>query len=504
MKIFKTSQVQEIDRLTIENEPILSIDLMERASMKFSDWYTRKFDSSKPVTIFAGPGNNGGDGLAVARILARRGFSVVVYLLKFGKGFSNDCEINLQRLREVENISLSIVEKENEIPKINSGSRIIDAIFGSGLNRPASGLPADVIKKINACKNEIISIDIPSGLFGEDNRNNNSDTIVRADFTITFEFPFLSFFFPENAVYTGKWKAVSIGLHPESINKTPADYELVDRKIASALHIPKSDFSHKGNNGHALIIAGSYGMMGASVLATKACIRSGAGLVTAHIPRFGYNIIQTSLPEALVSLDQSDILFSGVDSTEKFSAIGMGPGLNTKPNTSKGVLRIIKEAKQALLIDADALNIISQDRSVLGKLPQNTILTPHPGEFDRLAGKSESGYERHLKQKELSEKYKLIIILKGHNSIITLPDGKSYINSTGNPGLATGGSGDVLTGIITSLLAQGYTPKNATILGVYVHGLAADLALENQSFESLTPGDVIEYLGRAFKRLKSS
>lgn len=502
MKVFKTSQVREIDQYTIDHEPIFSIDLMERAAMKFANWFALKFDRSIPVYLFAGPGNNGGDGLAVARILSKRGFLVKVFLLNLSRDLSKDCNVNYQRLQEIPGVSIKLISQEKDIPVIKEGIRIIDAIFGSGLTRPLVGLPSRLVKEINNSGCEVVSIDIPSGLFGEDNTANDPDSIIKADFTLSFEFPFLSFFFPENEVYTGKWKSVSIGLHPDAIHSIPSDYQTISREFAGSLLKEKSRFSHKGSNGHALIVSGCYGMMGAAILACKACIRSGAGLVTSHIPRFGYSIMQTSVPESLISLDESDILFSGVKMDEKYTAIGLGPGLNCRSNTEKGVVRLIKEADVPLLLDADAINILSGNPEYQALLAEKSILTPHPGEFDRLAGKSLSGYERHQKQLALSKKHGWIIVLKGSNTIISFPDGKSFINTSGNPGLATGGSGDVLSGMITGLLAQGYSPSEAAILGVYLHGLAADLALEKQSYESLIPSDVIDYIGRSFNFLR--
>lgn len=499
MKIFNSDQVREIDAYTIEHEPISSIDLMERASMSFSKWFCKKFDISKEVIVFAGSGNNGGDGLAIARILRSRNFPVTVYLMNFNGVLSPDCETNAQRLKSGESGNYSELTESGSMPKLKKEYRIIDAIFGSGLSRPVIGFHVEIIKSINKSEAEVISVDIPSGLFGQDNCKNNLEAIIKADYTITFEFPFLSFFFKENKSFVGNWITTPIGIHEGIVKNTEADHLLVRRDFAESLLKKRDSFSHKGNYGHALIVAGSYGMMGAAVLAVKACLRGGVGLVTSHLPRFGYNIMQSSIPEALISIDQSDIIFTEVEQFEKYNSIGIGPGLNTKSNTSKGVLRLISNSRLPMIIDADAINILSDNKQVLKNLPFQTILSPHPGEFDRLAGKSTSEYERHQKQVKLSEKYGIIIILKGRYTIISMHDGNSYINSSGNSGLATGGSGDVLTGLITALLAQNYNPSDAAILGVYLHGLAADLALENQSEESLLPSDVIENLGKAFK-----
>jgi ADP-dependent NAD(P)H-hydrate dehydratase / NAD(P)H-hydrate epimerase len=499
MKIFKSEQVREIDAYTIKNEPISSINLMERASMNFVKCFVRKFDSSRPVYIFAGTGNNGGDGFAVARILASRNYKVKAFLIKFSERLSSDCEININRFKESFQEKYFEIRDANEFPELENNSIVIDAIFGSGLSRRVSGMAAELIKFMNASGTMLVSIDIPSGLFGEDNSSNDVNTIVKADYTISFEFPFLSFFFIENTEFIRSWKIVGIGLDPDAVKNTHSDYILLDDELLSSLIKPRRKYSHKGTYGHALIIAGSYGMMGASVLATHACLRGGAGLVTVHIPRYGYPIIQTTLPEALVSIDESDILFSGVSDISKYTAIGIGPGLNIRPNTVKGFHALLKKIQVPLLIDADALNILAENKSWLEELPENTVLTPHPGEFDRLFGQSMTSYERHQKQLKFAKKYKIIIVLKGAHTMIALPDGRCFINSTGNAGMATGGSGDVLTGLITSLLAQGYSSEHASIIAVYIHGLSGDLALEEQSQESLIAGDLIRFTGKAFK-----
>ena len=501
MKLFKSAQVREIDSYTIKNEPISSIDLMERASINFANWFCKKFDSAKKVVVFSGPGNNGGDGLAVARILSGRNFNVQVYLLDFGRGLSEDCQLNLNRLKLLKDVRLDILSESDSVPEISGEARIIDAIFGSGLSRPVKAFPKKIIQYINSQESTVISVDIPSGLFGEDNSTNDLESIVKADYTLSFEFPFLAFFFSDNNSVVGKWDTVSIGIHKDIVNATPSKYLYVEESFIKSLFRRRDEFSHKGSYGHALMIAASYGMMGAAVLATKACLRTGVGLVTAHLPRLGYEIMQTSVPEALISIDPSDKIFSDIASLEKYNAIGIGPGLTTNSITAKATLKLISDSKLPMILDADALNILSENKDSLTALAYDTIISPHPGEFDRLAGKSYSGYERHLKQVEMSMKYGLIIILKGKYTIISLPTGESFINPTGNSGLATGGSGDVLTGIITSLLAQNYTPTEASIFGVYLHGFAADLALDHQSQESLLPSDVIDNLGRAFKVL---
>jgi ADP-dependent NAD(P)H-hydrate dehydratase / NAD(P)H-hydrate epimerase len=498
MKIFSSEQVREIDAYTIEHEPIASIDLMERASKAFAFWFMRHFDISHKIVVFAGPGNNGGDALAIARLLYKSNYKVSAYLAKFTDSLSNDCKTNYERLKALPEAILHDLKEDDQLPVIQPGTIIIDGLFGSGLNRPVTGFPAKIIDFINHSSAKVVSIDIPSGLFGEDNRNNITEAIIRSDFTVTFQFPFLSFFFAENYKYTGEWIVVPIGLHKDIIANLDTDYNFLTKDFIRSKLKPRPKFSHKGTFGHALLITGSYGMMGAAVISAKACLRGGAGLVTAHVPSSGYQIMQTAVPEALLSIDKSDRIISDIPGLDNFTAIGIGPGISAEAGKGSILLELIKKIKVPLVIDADGLNSLSCHKEWYGELPENTILTPHPKEFDRLAGDSDSMYERHLKQIEFAKKYRVIIVLKGANTIITLPDGRSWFNTTGNPGMASGGSGDVLTGLIASLLAQAYEPADAAMLAVYIHGLAADIAVETISQPALIAGDVIEHIGKAF------
>lgn len=502
MKIFRADQVREIDAFTIEQEPVVSIDLMERAALRLTGWYVRHFHTDRKVVIFAGPGNNGGDALAMARLLAESQYRIECYLLQFGK-LSKDCRINLERLVEQNMVSLVEVGEKDPMPEIGSKDVVVDGIFGSGLTRKVSGFPGKVIKHINVEAETVIAIDIPSGLFGEDNTDNDFSQVIRATYTLTFQFPFLSFFFDSNDPYVGRWRVHNIRLHPNAIEGTATPYRCIESQYLKTLLPPREKFAHKGTFGHALLISGCYGMMGAALLTGEAALRAGAGLVTLHVPRFGYSIIQTGFPEALVSLDRSDILFSEPPDLDPFTAIGIGPGLGCKPNSGKGLKMVLDRAKVPLVIDADGLNILSQHPEWYELLPEGSILTPHPKEFDRLCGSSENSYQRHLKQVEFARKYRVVVVLKGAYTGIASPDGSYCFNSTGNPGMATGGSGDVLTGLITGLLAQGMKPVDAALAGVYLHGLAGDLASEASSEEALIAGDMLLYLGEAFRELKS-
>jgi len=501
MKIFRSDQVREIDAFTIAKEPVASIDLMERAARRLAGWYVRHFHVDRKVVIFAGPGNNGGDALAMARLLADSQYRVHCFLLNFGE-LSKDCLENLERLVEQGQVRLEKLGDKDPLPEIAPGDVVVDGIFGSGLSRKVSGFPGKVIGHINAHAQTVVAIDIPSGLFGEDNCKNDLTQVVRADYTLTFQFPFLSFFFDTHAPHVGRWRVHDIGLHAEAIRRTETPYQTLEpERIREVLPI-REKFAHKGSFGHALLISGCYGMMGAALLTGEAALRSGTGLVTLHVPRFGYDIVQTGFPEALVSLDQSDILFSEPPNLEPYTAIGIGPGLGCKPNSGKGLKMLLDRAKVPLVIDADALNILSQHPEWYKLLPEGSVLTPHPKEFDRLAGPSENTYQRHVKQREFASQYKVVVVLKGAYTGIAAPSGSYWFNTTGNPGMATGGSGDVLTGLITGLLAQGVDSLGAAQAGVYLHGLAGDVAAEASSQEAMVAGDMILYLGEAFREVK--
>lgn len=358
-----------------------------------------------------------------------------------------------------------------------------------------------MVQYINESGAQVVSIDMPSGLFGEDNRDNNHRYIVRADLTLSFQFPKLAFVLPENERFTGEWKILDIALHPDGITNAPTNLYYTETADAAALLRPRNRFSDKRDMGHALLAAGSYGMMGAAVLAARACMHAGCGLLTLHAPSCGYQIIQQSVPEALFSADINETRLSGIRLQKPYTAIGIGPGIGHAAPADTALDQLISQLRRPAVLDADALNILSEHTDWLSRLPANTVLTPHIREFDRLFGKCDTGYERLLKALEISKRYHLLLVLKGANTAVVLPRGEVHFNSTGNPGMSTAGSGDVLTGIILGLLAQGYTPPDAAVLGVFIHGLAGDLAAEADSQESLTASGIIAFIGKAFHRL---
>lgn len=502
MKLFTCKQIGEIDQLTMKLEPTSSIDLMERASSQVADWIINNIGNSGPIWVFAGPGNNGGDALAVARMLAWCQFDCTVFIADFGRELKGDPAINLERLKEQNKVILKRIDSDFAIPEIPSKIFIIDGLFGSGLTRPLSGLAAEIVKKINQSGSTVISIDIPSGLFGDDNTHNALSAIIRATHTLTFEFPKISFFFPENNQFIGDWQVLPIGLSQEAILQTETKYGYLTKEFISGKIKKRSKFSHKGTYGHALLIAGSYGKMGAAILASKACLRSGVGLLTSHIPRLGYEIIQNSVPEAMTSIDQSNYIFTEFPELSPFSAVGIGPGLDQKSESRDALKKLLQEKPSRMILDADALNILSENKDLLELLPENATLTPHPKEFERLAGPSSNSFERLQLQLQFSTKYKVIVVCKGAHTCVTFSSGEVYFNSTGNPGMATGGSGDVLTGIILGLLAQNYSPEDSAVIGVYLHGLAGDLAATKFGQQAMIAGDIIEQLGAAFLQLE--
>lgn len=497
MKLFSTRQIAEIDKFTIQNEPVADIDLMERAALQVSNWLIRQFTTERKMIFFAGPGNNGGDALAVARQMADFDFQCAVYLLDFGKELKGSPAINWRRLEEQGVVKLFRLKSKNDFPVTAPSDIIVDGMFGSGLSRPLEGLAAEITRKINSLPNLVVSIDIPSGLMGEDNLPNDPDGILRADYTLTFHFPKVSFLFAENEKYTGKWEVLPIGLHPQGIEETPSEIFFTEKEDVHRIIKERPKFAHKGNFGHALLIAGSYGKTGAAVLSSKACLRAGAGLLTTHIPRSGYQIIQTSVPEAMTSIDPNDTVFSELPGLEHFTVIGAGPGLGTDPVTKRAFYQLISQSGFPLVIDADGLNILSEEKQWLGELPVNSILTPHPGEFARLAGETSDSFARITRQCQFAQEYNVFVVLKGAYTSIATPRGRLLFNSTGNPGMATAGCGDVLTGIILGLLAQKFSPQDAAVAGVYLHGLAGDIAVRSKSEMSLVASDIIDFLGEA-------
>lgn len=502
MKIFRTDQIKGIDNYTILHEPIASHELMERAASRLFSWYVNRFERSRKVFVFAGPGNNGGDGLVLAGMLAQDRYDVELYYVRFTEKTSSDWEFNFRRLPVDSRIDVKILTSAEQFPVISSDDVIFDAIFGSGLTRAVEGLPKEIIRLINRAGALKISVDIPSGLFGEDNSGNDKEAIVRADYTLSFQFPKLAFLFAENADFAGQWEVLNIGLSETAIHDTSSPYSLVEQGDIAPLLSVRKKFDHKGVFGHGLLIAGSKGKMGAAILGAGAALRTGIGLISCHIPSSGRIIMQTSVPEAMVRTDESDDIISKIDTNGSFDAAAVGPGLGMDDATGKALHSFLEEFRKPVVIDADAINLLSLNTKWYSLLNASVILTPHPKEFERLAGKSDNCYDRLQRQLGFSVKHNCIVVLKGAYTSVTTPEGRVFFNSTGNPGMATAGSGDVLTGIILSLLAQGYSSENAALTGVYLHGLAGDIGAEKAGYESLIASDIINNIGKAYYRIR--
>ena len=503
MKILTAEQIRALDKYTIEHEPVSSYDLMERAaSLCYNFLPYDDFLLARTVYI-CGKGNNGGDGLAMARMHRQDedGMAMAV-IIEHTKEGSPDFARNLYLLEDEGKVKVVHVRSMEDFPSIDENALIVDAILGTGLSRPLEGLLAEVVVHINCLSNHVVSVDMPTGLFADDNTKNDMGLVIWADQTNTFHCPKMSMLLPETGNFAGRVEVLDIGLMDEEMNPV-SKYEYVQLDDLQKLYKKRQKFSHKGNFGHALLVAGSKGKMGAAQLAAKACLRSGAGLLTTHVPACGLDIMQVGVKEAMCTVDVNQDYIIELPNLSAFNAIGFGPGIGTEKDTANVLKRLLQDADARLVIDADGLNILAQNKTWLSFIPSGTILTPHPKEFERMAGSWETSEERLQLQLEFSAKYGVIVVLKGAHTTVTTPAGRTFFNSTGNSGMATAGSGDVLTGVVLGLLAQGYSPEVAAIMGVYLHGAAGDICAFNQAPEALLASDIVSNLGRAFDALRA-
>jgi ADP-dependent NAD(P)H-hydrate dehydratase / NAD(P)H-hydrate epimerase len=497
VKILSSEQIKKLDQYTIENEPVSSIALMERASRSFVHWFTEHFHAIHKVGIICGSGNNGGDGLAIARLLKDWGYPVKVWIIKGGAPESADFKENYQRVIDVK-VDCVEIASSGEKGLFDDRDILIDAIFGYGLSRPVEGIYENVIQCINSTKALRIAVDMPSGLMAD---KPSAGEIVKADYTLSFQLPKLSFFLPQYHAFTGEWILLDIGLSKTFLKDSISTNFFLNTKGVKKLLRKRSKFDHKGTFGHVLLIAGSYGKMGAAVLSARSTLRAGAGLLTVYTPACGYGVLQTSVPEAMLMTDPGEQNFSQSPEPKNHTVIGIGPGIGLHDSTIKMFRSLLEKNKLPMVLDADALNILAKHSELLHLIPAGSILTPHPKEFERLVGEWKNDFERLQKQKQLASQLQSVVIVKGAYSTIAAPDGQIFFNATGNPGMATGGTGDVLTGIIAGILAQRYSALNAAILGVFLHGLAGDLVVVEKGQESLIAGDLVEYLPQAFRQL---
>lgn len=502
MQIFTAEKIRAWDEYTIRHEPVASVELMERAALACCNWLWEHGYKNKSFSVFCGKGNNGGDGLAIARMLAQEGQAVSVYILEFGHKGTADFQANLSRLHETD-VVIKFISSEDLIQKPAADDIIIDSLLGSGLNRPLEGLTAILVQLINRWGNETIAIDIPSGMFVDSSSKGN--TIIKATYTLGFQAYKMAFLVPENQDYLGEVHILDIGLHADFLKENKSNQELTDLHFIKSILKSRKNFSHKGDFGHAALVAGSEGMMGAAILSANACMRSGVGKLTCHVPETGNDILQIGVPEALSKIEKGKghITEISIDDKTKYNAIGIGPGIGIYDSHIALLKQVFSLKNLPIVIDADALNIISLHK-LQSQVPAGAILTPHPGEFARLFGPSANDFERIAKAQEQAITLNVCILLKGHYTLVATPAGKTYYNSTGNAGMATAGSGDVLTGIILGLLAQGYAAWEAAVAGAYLHGLAGDLAAANTSLESLIASDIVNYLADAWHQLHAS
>ncbi|MEP6748128.1 MAG: NAD(P)H-hydrate dehydratase [Bacteroidota bacterium] len=499
MLILTAKQIHDWDLYTIRNKPISSVDLMETAAARCFQWLQQNNYYQQPFHIFCGKGNNGGDGLALARILSGKGIKVSLYIIEMGQKGTDDFQTNLARLHQTD-ASVYYIQPADHFPAIPKTHIIVDALFGTGLNRPLEGLPAALVAHINTCSNPVIAIDIPSGLLADSSSKGYAS--VKAVHTLSFQCLKMAFMMPENEASTGNVHVLDIGLLSNYVAEISYDALLVEEEIIKAMYRPRQKFSHKGTFGYAAIIAGSRGFMGAATLSANACLRAGVGKLTCHIPACGYAIMQVAAPEAMSKTEDGDDYIEKLSGITKYDAIGIGPGLGLHNSHAQLLEDLFSSYKKPMVVDADALNMLAKNTPLLKLITPFSILTPHPGEFDRLFGKSENDFGRMRLAQNKAKELQLIIVLKGHHTLIAMPGGNCFFNCTGNPGMATGGSGDVLTGILTSLLAQQYPPEQAALMGVYLHGLAGDYAAARLSEEAMIAADIYFHLGDAFKQLK--
>lgn len=499
MKILTADQIYKADKFTIEKQQITSAELMERAATKLFEWiHSRLQGADVNIQLFCGIGNNGGDGMVLARLLHENGYTVHVHVVNYSEKRSKDFLLNLERLKDCK-VWPDFLNADSGLPKIAPNDIVVDAIFGIGLNRAPDNWVGDVIKHINASSAFVLSVDIPSGL-PLDRIPWNSDVVIEANYVLSFQVPKLVFFLPQTGIFANQWEVLDIGLNTSFLDETDVAYELIGKPEVLPMYRPRMKFTHKGTYGHSVIIGGSYGKIGAVQLASDACLTIGSGLVTAFVPECGYHSLQTAVPEIMVLTDEEDNHISKIEIPFKPTTVGIGMGLGTKDETVEVFGTFLKSIDFPIVLDADALNILAKQTQLLKDVPKQSVLTPHPKELERLLGKWKDDFDKLKKAKEFSLKNDLVVVIKGAHTITVYGD-KGYINTSGNPGMATAGSGDVLTGMITGLMAQGYAPLKAAIFGVYLHGLAGDIETSRSGFEALKASGIIENIGKAYLEL---
>lgn len=504
MKLLNAQQIKELEDFSIKERGITSLDLMEEAARNIALFLSDHYTETQKTVIFCGAGNNGGDGVALARILSKKGYTdITVYLFNTNLKLSDNCATNCERLKtECPGVSLIEVTQQFDAPKLDARTLVIDALFGIGLSKPLSGGFAALVQLINASPAEVVSIDMPSGLMCEDNTLNSPSAIVKADITLTIGSPKLALILPDSWQYTGLVYVLGMNLSARQKEKTEWKYAITEHHEIKAMLHRRNPFGHKGTFGNALLVAGKYGMAGAAVLAAKACLKAGAGKITICTPKLNNDILQTAVPEAVLLHDESDKIFTRPVRNGQFEAVAIGPGIGTDERTCLAFIEQVSHTDKPLIIDADGINILGNHKGWITQVPRQAVFTPHPGEMKRLGICNADPYSLLNEAVTMSVRHHFFIILKGHYTAVCTPEGKVYFNPTGNNGMGTAGSGDVLTGILLALTAQGYDVESACRLGVYLHGMAGDLAASALGEHSLTATDIIQYLPQAFRELE--
>ena len=502
MRVLTAAQHRQLDAATLAAESIDGRQLMERAATAWTERFVQRYPQrEQPIVVYAGSGNNGGDGLVIARLLRAADYTVTVIHAQIGTP-SPDNRYHAKRAHD-SGVPLRPLAEGDPLPSLARGSRVIDALFGTGLSRPVTAYWSTLIDHLNEAEVERIAVDLPSGLRAD---GPVTGSIVRAHRTLSLGYPKPVLFAPSATPYLGAWELVPFALDEAFVAALPEvdSPQLLTAASVKPLLRPRHANDHKGTFGHALVVAGAYGKMGAAIICARAVLRAGAGLVTTHLPRSGYQIMQIAFPEAMCSIDTHRYHFTEVNGVQKYAVVAVGPGIGQAKATGAGLLALLEATGAPMVLDADALNLIAEHPAWRTHIPPGSILTPHPREFERLFGKAEDDFHRWAVQQKMARELGVYLLLKTGYTTIATPAGQLLYNSTGNPGMATGGTGDALTGILTGLLAQGYPAGEAARLGVYLHGLAGDMAAYELGQESLLAEDVVSHLGKAFIRLRST
>lgn len=500
LKLLTAAQAKEVDAYTILKEPILAVDLMERASKAFVSFFINHFpDRNLTIAVYAGTGNNGGDGLAIARMLHQHGYrSLSVKIARFSRHISNEFEHNRQLLLHNGVKVVEIIASSN-FPE-EQAAILIDALLGSGLNKPLSAEFARLVAYLNDLKKTIVAVDVPAGFFTEGILDQEA-LVLKANLVITFQFPAINFLLPESASYMDSWEVVPIGLNEPFLRSLDSPYFWIEEMDIRQMIKRRLPFQHKGSFGHVLVIAGQERTMGAALLTAAASTYAGSGLTTACIPEKGTTALHTYMPEIMLIQRTANVV-PEID-WQKYQVIAIGPGLGIGPDAEALLSEVLHQFKQPLVLDADALNVLAVKPELWELLPINSVITPHVKEFDRLFGTHASWWSRLETIRHKALEKRIFIILKNRYSILATPEGHIYFNPTGNPAMATGGMGDVLTGIIASFLAQGYPSKEACHLALFVHGKAGDeLALPHR-LSTVLPSQLTAQLPLTIGKLQS-